>query len=313
MKKYRSPQEKKLLSYKKDCRNTYCGRGSNARHAIAAHKARDHRAYRRQINQILVVNEIHDANLLEAIDVEAKSVAESSWRKYPDEPLAEVLKRKLERQKYREIKKTFENKLNELNDYIQQGHWATIKSLVSMKKPALLIVYPTNYSYQSEQLNAQRTKLDELIVFAREKKFHIIWVLQGLKTDLSHASLEMRDENINMYLEGTPVGKIHEELERMKGEHNFISKNRYFNFSHKDLDNLLKMLNPAFIVLAGAHDCIRMAAVDVYRRNYRVQIISDCIASSDVRQHDVTFDYLGKGIAKVVNLAEFEEEFNVRH
>lgn len=103
MKKSPSPQEKKLLSYKKDRRNTYGERGSHSRHAIAAHKARDHRAYRRQANQILSGNEVHRADLLEEVDVKVKSVRESSWRKSPDEPLGKVVERKLERRKDRRI------------------------------------------------------------------------------------------------------------------------------------------------------------------------------------------------------------------
>ena len=110
MKKSRSPQEKKLLTYKKDRRNTYGERGSHSRHAIAAHKARDHRVYRRQVNQILSENEIHQ-DFWEEMDVEAKSVSESNWRKSPDEPLAKVVRRKLERRKEMGINATVKKTL----------------------------------------------------------------------------------------------------------------------------------------------------------------------------------------------------------
>ncbi len=99
MRRSRNPQEKKLLSYKEDRRNTYGERGSYSRHAIAAHKARDHRVFRRQANQILSGNEIYQAELLEEVDAEVKAVRESNWRKCPDESLGEVVKTKLEGRK----------------------------------------------------------------------------------------------------------------------------------------------------------------------------------------------------------------------
>ena len=183
-----------------------------------------------------------------------------------------------------------------------------------MNKPALLIIDMLNDSFLSEQLIAKRAELcdsiNKLLNFARENQFHIIWVRQEFKADLSDAFLEMRDENINMYIEGTFGSKILEELEQMGNEHEIIKK-RYSAFFHTELDDLLKRLNPSFLVLAGVntHACIRTAAIDAYQLDYRVQIISDCVASPDQRHHDVTLDYLER-ISRVVTLDKFKEEFN---
>lgn len=97
MKQPLSPQEKKLLSYGKDRRNTYGERGSHSRHAIAAHKERDRRAYRRKANQILDGVEVSQPDLLDEVDAEIKAVSESNWRKCPDEPLGKVVNCKHER------------------------------------------------------------------------------------------------------------------------------------------------------------------------------------------------------------------------
>ncbi|MBV9958564.1 MAG: hypothetical protein JO360_09090 [Acidobacteria bacterium] len=91
MKKVCSPQEKKRLSYQKDRRNTYGERGSHSRHAIAAHKTSDRRAYRHRANQILNGTEGTQAELLEEIDIAVKSVAASHWRKCPDRPLGKFV------------------------------------------------------------------------------------------------------------------------------------------------------------------------------------------------------------------------------
>jgi nicotinamidase-related amidase len=184
-----------------------------------------------------------------------------------------------------------------------------------MSKPALLIIDMLNDSFISEQLIDQRTKLcnsiNRLLSFARARQFHIIWVRQEFKADLSDAFLEMRDENINMYIEGTPGSKILEELQRSEEDHEIIKK-RYSAFFETELDNLLTTLNPSCLVLAGVntHACIRTAAIDAYQRDYRVLIIEDCVASPDKKHHDVTLDYLGKRISKVVKLDKFKVAFN---
>jgi hypothetical protein len=49
--------------------------------------------------------------LLEAVDVAAKSVQESNWRKCPDEPLAKVVRRKLERRVRKGINATVKKTL----------------------------------------------------------------------------------------------------------------------------------------------------------------------------------------------------------
>ena len=97
MKKVLSPQEKKLLSYKKDRRNTYGERGSHSRHAIENHNNRDRRAYRRKVNQVLAIVQDNTVSEPENLDVEVNAVHRRSWKKCADEPLGKVVKWKLER------------------------------------------------------------------------------------------------------------------------------------------------------------------------------------------------------------------------
>ena len=97
MKKILSPQEKKLISYQKDRRNTYGERGSHSRHAIENHNNRDRRAYRRKVNQVLAAAQNITVEEPENLDVEAKAVHRRNWKKCADEPLGKVVKWKLER------------------------------------------------------------------------------------------------------------------------------------------------------------------------------------------------------------------------
>lgn len=102
MKKLRTPQEKKLFSYQKDCRNTYGERGSNSRYAIATQKALNRRAYRHCSDQVLRVlnnTETVRLNVLDDADLKIKTVVKRGWQKCPDSPLREVVERKLKRRK----------------------------------------------------------------------------------------------------------------------------------------------------------------------------------------------------------------------
>jgi hypothetical protein len=120
-----------------------------------------------------------------------------------------------------------------------------------MNKPALLIIDMLNDSFRNKGLNAKRNELcdsiNQLLSFAREKQFHIIWVRQEFKADLSDAFLEMRDENIKMYIEGTFGSEIVEELRKSEDEFEIIKK-RYSAFFQTGLNDLLKRLNPSFLV-----------------------------------------------------------------
>jgi hypothetical protein len=97
MKERKTPQEKKLLSYDKDCRNTYGERGSHSRHAIATQKAVNRRTDRRRADQVLRNIETDSIESLERAELKVKTVPRRGWRKYPDRPLGEVVAQKLER------------------------------------------------------------------------------------------------------------------------------------------------------------------------------------------------------------------------
>jgi len=81
-----TPQEKKVLSYAKDCRNTYGENDKGARKAIPRRKQQQRQNERRVLK----------ANLKKAVTGEEEVVRErpkiGMWRKVPDEPLASRFK-----------------------------------------------------------------------------------------------------------------------------------------------------------------------------------------------------------------------------
>jgi hypothetical protein len=102
MKKIITPQEKKKLSYAKDCRNTYGENDKSSRKNIPLRKAKANRSDRKKLNDILQKVENHtdisDIEIIESIENEVLSVKRNYWKKCSDEPLGKAVERKLERQ-----------------------------------------------------------------------------------------------------------------------------------------------------------------------------------------------------------------------
>lgn len=81
MKRELTPQEKKLLSYAKDGRNTFAESRGIAHKAIARRKAKANRAFRRAESRALL------SALGGGGDVFVARVRRKSWKKLPDAPL----------------------------------------------------------------------------------------------------------------------------------------------------------------------------------------------------------------------------------
>ena len=95
--KQKTPQEKKALSYEKDRRNDYGANDKASRKNIPIRKAKQNRAYRKNVNQIVdkVPNEI-DLEKIDLIESEVRSVKKENWKKYPDALLGNIVKAKIE-------------------------------------------------------------------------------------------------------------------------------------------------------------------------------------------------------------------------
>ena len=105
MKPRKTPQEKKKLSYEKDCRNSYGENDKSSRKAIRRRKRWVNKTYRKATKQKLQAPISTDEEL-DAYDLvdKVKEVRRKTWRKDPDMPLGEYIGRQ---QKYwkRRVKK----------------------------------------------------------------------------------------------------------------------------------------------------------------------------------------------------------------
>lgn len=128
--KRKTPQEKKALSYANDRRNTYGESDKGSRKSIRLNKIFPNRAYRKNVNNILQesVGEV-DLEKAEVVETKVKETKRKKWKKYPDQPLGEIIKQQLEigekpiRRKFNGTMKNVSKK--DLTEYVQtkKGWW----------------------------------------------------------------------------------------------------------------------------------------------------------------------------------------------
>jgi len=96
----RSPQDKKQLSYAKDCRNDYGENDKASRKNLPRSRARVHRANRHRADQDLrsAIGPVDPSAALAAQEY-AQRRRPRVFRKFADAPLGEYLRRKLGRRR----------------------------------------------------------------------------------------------------------------------------------------------------------------------------------------------------------------------
>ncbi len=136
--KTKTPQEKKELSYAKDCRNTYSENDKSSRKNIPLRKAKAHRSYRKKVNDILQTSlKNTDTESVEVIENTVKSIRKDNWKKSSDMPLGELVELQLDFRKNnagkgktarKKIRETVENLENQIEQ--ESNLWvARAKSL----------------------------------------------------------------------------------------------------------------------------------------------------------------------------------------
>jgi nicotinamidase-related amidase len=179
----------------------------------------------------------------------------------------------------------------------------------------VFVIDMLNDCFGHQELDQARLALcgsiNHLTALARAKGFPVVWVRQEFEPDLSDAFLDMRKENIRMFIRGTPGPLILDELIRANSDIEIVKK-RYSMFYGTHLDSLLAELSPDSLIVVGvnSHACIRTSAIDAYQRDFPVTIVRECVASKDLEHHNITMDYLDGGIATVVTLRQIEDQFS---
>jgi hypothetical protein len=87
MERSRSPQDKKVLSYLKDRRNSYGEHDKGSRKTIPARKAWVNRTYGRAVRQVTRT----EADEIDELASDVTAVRRKPWKKVPDRPLGHHL------------------------------------------------------------------------------------------------------------------------------------------------------------------------------------------------------------------------------
>jgi nicotinamidase-related amidase len=187
----------------------------------------------------------------------------------------------------------------------------------TLGRPVVFVIDMLNDCFGHAELERMRASLcssiNHLTASARAKGFPVVWVRQEFEPDLSDAFLDMKRENIRMFIKGTPGPLVLDELIRDDSDLEVVKK-RYSMFYGTHLETLLRDLGADSIVLAGvnSHACIRTAAIDAYQRDLPVTIVRECVASKDSKHHEITMEYLDGGIATLVTLREIQAQFDAK-
>ncbi|UXI66832.1 hypothetical protein [Tahibacter amnicola] len=93
--RFRTPQEKKLLSYVRDGRNVVAESRTTARKAIARRKATANQALRKSVHEKLSAG-LRAAGDVQEFDPTVPRTDGRSWRKFPDASLARYVQERID-------------------------------------------------------------------------------------------------------------------------------------------------------------------------------------------------------------------------
>jgi nicotinamidase-related amidase len=191
---------------------------------------------------------------------------------------------------------------------------AHLLELQPMNKPALLVIDMLN-DFLDAWPAADRERLlqstRDLLTLLRSHNLPVIWVRQEFEPDLSDAFPEMRAKGIHKNIRGTQGAEIDSTL-NVRATDPVIVKKRYSAFFGTTLDDLLRVVQPDAMILAGinTHACIRTTAIDAYQRDWPVVLAADCVASYDKEHHEVSLRYMRDKIASIMSNADIAHALN---
>ncbi len=160
---------------------------------------------------------------------------------------------------------------------------------------------------QSKERNIIKN-ITRVLDLARKYNMMIIYVVFGFSKNyaewLPNSKLFKHVKGQEQAILGSWATQICDELLPKEGE-SVITKHQIDPFLNTNLDMLLRLNNIEEVILTGVSSefVVLSTALSAHDRNYNVQVLEDCIASSDKHSHECAVHIISK-IANIVTINE---------
>ncbi len=133
----------------------------------------------------------------------------------------------------------------------------------------------------------RRGRVRRLIDRCREAGIPVVWIQEVHKRSLIDIGRELDGAEGPHCIEGDPDTEIAAWLDP-RPEEFVIRKRRYSAFFGTELEIVLKAYKADTVLLVGGLTdvCVHYTAVDAHQHDYRVRVITDCVAGSTQQAHD---------------------------
>jgi nicotinamidase-related amidase len=130
-------------------------------------------------------------------------------------------------------------------------------------------------------------RVRDLIASCRRNDVPVVFIQEVHKPTLVDIGRELDGAEGVHCIEGDPGTGLASWLQP-RPEEFVIRKRRYSAFFATELELVLKSYRADTVLLVGGLTdvCIHYTAVDAHQHDYRVRVLTDCVAGSDRRAHD---------------------------
>lgn len=134
-------------------------------------------------------------------------------------------------------------------------------------------------------------RVRDLIASCRESGVPVIFIQEVHKSTLVDIGRELDGAEGVHCIEGEPGTELAAWLQP-RPEEFVIRKRRYSAFFATELELVLKSYRADAVLLVGGLTdvCIHYTAVDAHQHDYRVRVLTDCVAGSSRRAHDAALE-----------------------
>ena len=152
--------------------------------------------------------------------------------------------------------------------------------------------------------------ISNFLDFIRSQKVPIIYTQETHREQKVDFGIEL-ERSPQHCIKGSMGYEIVKELTPQKADF-IIRKPRFSSFYATDLDILLKGLDKKILLITGVatNVCVYATAMDAMQRDYRVVVVSDCVAGSELALHNAFLKNIQYILGDVVKSKDIIETFS---